>query len=105
MTHATHRMHEHSLEAFELERPNLGTRARVIWQWLSDHDRPRGYTDREIRCELGFEDMNAIRPRITELLGIGWLVECGEDRCAFTGKTVRRVRCRKSKPEQLHLPD
>ena len=104
MTHATHRMHEHSLEAFELERPKLGSRAAAIFYWLRDHDRPRGYTDREIKDAWGFDDMNSIRPRVTELVGMGLLIECGKRRCIETGKTVRRVRCRQSNnPEQLQL--
>ena len=51
-------------------------------------------TDREIRDALGFPDMNAVRPRITELIERGVLAECGRITDACTGKTVRKVGIR-----------
>ncbi len=39
--------------------------------------------------------MNACRPRVTELIEAGVLVEHDSVRCPVTGKTVRRVAVRK----------
>lgn len=86
VSHAEHRMHENSLAAYEAEAAKLGARARMIYLDIV----ARGAaTDRQIRDRLGFKDMNAVRPRITELVGEGKLVETGnriED-----GRTVRIV--------------
>lgn len=61
-------------------------------------------TDRQIKDRLGFADMNAVRPRVTELVARGVLVECGDVRDEVTGKTVRVVRmARAGQAEQLNL--
>lgn len=49
-------------------------------------------TDRQIKEHLGMSDMNAVRPRVTELVKLGLLVECGSVTDASTRKTVRQVR-------------
>jgi hypothetical protein len=41
--------------------------------------------------ELGYGDMNSVRPRITELVDYGAMVEVGDTVDALTGKTVRLV--------------
>lgn len=46
-------------------------------------------TDREVMILLEFTDMNAVRPRITELLIEGKLVEVGSTTCTTTGRNVR----------------
>jgi hypothetical protein len=51
-------------------------------------------SDRDLCCRLGFTDMNAVRPRITELVGMGAIVETGEVRDPLTHKTVRVVALR-----------
>lgn len=48
-------------------------------------------TDREVMIALGFTDMNSVRPRITELVKDGLLVEDGSETDPITGKTVRVV--------------
>ena len=48
-------------------------------------------TDRQIKIIMGFEDMNSVRPRITEMIRDGILVEVGETVCPVTKMTVRTV--------------
>lgn len=58
---------------------------------------PIALTDRGILFALNdmFEtnliDMNCVRPRVTELMKSGQLVETGSTRCRITNKTVRMV--------------
>jgi hypothetical protein len=40
---------------------------------------------------LGFSDMNSVRPRITELVQAGRLIELKKIKDATTGKSVRIV--------------
>lgn len=81
-------IHQHSIEAYHGEQPRLTRRAQRIVAWLELHPRK---TDREIMRGLGYSDMNSVRPRVTELVDAGALVEVGEKRCEVTGKTVRIV--------------
>jgi len=52
-------------------------------------------TDREVAEALLFDDMNAVRPRITELVQAGSLVEVGSKQDTETGRTVRLVEPKK----------
>lgn len=52
-------------------------------------------SDREVMLILGFTDMNSVRPRITELIKRGVLVECGSIVDVVTGMTVRISRLAK----------
>jgi hypothetical protein len=99
MKHASHAMHDHSLAAYREEQPRLAGRAAAIVAHLAKHG-PR--TDRELAREMGFgENLNAVRPRITELLEDNVLMEVGELRCPVTKKTVRRVDIRRPRQEVL----
>ena len=52
-------------------------------------------TDREILRLLygpGENDLNKVRPRITEMKCMGWLKECGKKKDGVSGKTVRISR-------------
>lgn len=81
----------HSHLAYESERAGgqLTVRQAEIVRWLLA--RPRPWTDREIAAGLGYTDMNCVRPRITEMVSAGLLIEADSVRCPCTGKTVRRV--------------
>lgn len=81
-------IHQHSIAAYHAELPKLSRRALRILDWLELHPKK---TDREIMLGLGFTDMNSVRPRITEAVESGALVEVGEKRCPVTGKLVRIV--------------
>lgn len=93
--HISHEMHENSLEAYRSSAPMRQTRAQVILSWIAG----RGpVTDRQVMLGLGFSDPNKVRPRITELVDIGDLVECG--RIREDGHQVRQV---KITPRQMEL--
>ena len=94
--HATHDMHENSLKAHEEELPKLSARAGLILSFVARSPlsvaTAHGLTDRAIMRLLGFTDPNTVRPRITELVKLGLLEECGKVKDSTTGKTVRTVR-------------
>ncbi len=98
--HASHSMHDNSLAAYRAEEPKLSTRAQAIYAWLVAHGPA---TDRQIMEGMGFRDMNAVRPRVTELLELphAKLMEVGDVRCQTTGKTVRRVDIRRPRQKAL----
>jgi len=53
-------------------------------------------TDRDICNLLGFPDLNAVRPRITELIKDDVLEEVGVQICVISKKTVRVCQIRAS---------
>ena len=85
-------VHGHSLDSFDtLKKHN---REELIYRLFKRENRPM--TDREVKDLLGFEDMNAVRPRISEMTKVvdgrpGRLQEHDEVRDHKTGKTVRRT--------------
>ena len=81
-------IHQNSIAAYHADLPRLSRRAQAIIAWLELHPRS---TDREVMLGMGFSDMNCVRPRITEAVDAGALVEVGETVCSFTRKTVRLV--------------
>lgn len=86
-------VHDHSLESFDtLTKSN---REELIYRLFKRVNRP--LTDREVKDMLGFDDMNSVRPRISEMSKQhdgrpGRLQECGQVRDHKTGKTVRQTR-------------
>ena len=52
---------------------------------------PTCLTDRDVMFHMGMFDMNAVRPRISEMLDRGILEERGKVTCPVTGRTVRLV--------------
>lgn len=83
------RMHEHSLEAYYQGKVEVFTKREG--QILSAYERIGKASDREIADELGFPDLNAVRPRITELIASGILREIGVTKDPITFKQVRVV--------------
>jgi hypothetical protein len=84
-------IHDHSTAAYLQERPRLSARERLIFDHLLTIGKPR--SDRHISHELGFgNDLNCVRPRISELIDKGLLQEVGSKICKRTGKRVRLVR-------------
>jgi len=79
-------IHKNSLEAFYSSKKSRMTRSHQIINLMLDEG-PR--TDRGIKTALGFEDMNAVRPRITELIEAGTLEEIGTMKDPITKKNVR----------------
>lgn len=46
-------------------------------------------SDRDVMERLGLTDPNAVRPRCSECLDEGLLMECGSVKCPETGRKVR----------------
>lgn len=82
-------MHANSIEAYH-SLSDLGEReSRVLDCYLS---LIFPITDRECMSRLGFRDPNAVRPRVTALVGMGLLEECGKVKDQETHKSVRLCR-------------
>ena len=89
-------IHKNSIKSFhDLDRDS---RRRSIIDVYAIWDRPM--TDRQVLDIMRFQDMNQVRPRISELIDMGLLKECGKVRDEITNKTVRLVRV--MRPEE-HL--
>lgn len=82
-------MHQNSLFAFAEQKTKLSGRAMDI---LAAIKKIPPVTDRQIMSIMGFGEPNAVRPRLTELIQMGLVEECGSVRCKVTGKTVRVVK-------------
>jgi len=84
-------MHFNSKKALYEERSRLSERESQIYEMLrvTPND---SRTDRQIMVRLGFSEPNQVRPRITELINKGLLMECGQTTCLETRKTVRLVK-------------
>ena len=97
-------MHNNSITTYNEEKPSLSKRSMQIMSWLNNHPYP--LTDRSVKVGMGFEDMNMVRPRITELIKGGHVTEVGSKICPDTGKTVRLIQLTKhadAKPIQQEL--
>ncbi len=77
-------MHRNSLAAYSST--DFSHRERAILRCLGESSVP--LTAREIAGRLGFADLNAVRPRCTELCERHVLTTAGDVRCPVTGKTV-----------------
>lgn len=94
-------MHENSLRSYAEIRSQLkGRRLEIL---LFMESKAKAMTDREIMVGLGKSDMNAVRPRITELVKLSLLRECNAVRCEKTGKRVRTTCARFVEPTQRNL--
>jgi predicted HTH transcriptional regulator len=81
-------MHANSLAAYHSEADRLSKRAWLVLAYITQNG-PK--TDRQVMEGMGFKEPNAVRPRITELVDAGKLVEVRSVKCPRTGKTVRVV--------------
>lgn len=84
-------VHQNSKISYEETKAEgkLTKRQALILQWLLAN--PGSHTDREIAQGLRFTDMNAVRPRITELVDQRLLEEVSTIKCDITGRPVRKV--------------
>ena len=84
-------MHENSILSYieELSNDNINKRSKEILECLKSL---ASATDRQIKNYLGYDEMNCVRPRITELIDSGHIREIGSVKCETTGKTVRLVQ-------------
>jgi hypothetical protein len=78
-------MHANSLDAFKSL--NTGARRQAILEVYRASSCP--LTDRDVGERLGFSDLNAVKPRITEAIKRGLLVECPSVPDHATKRTVR----------------
>ena len=83
-----HAPRANSIAAYHQEEPKLSKRAEALYAWILEHG---PHTDREVMKGMGFTEPNAVRPRITELLLAGRLMEVGDVVCSTSNKRVRRV--------------
>jgi hypothetical protein len=87
--HATHVMHGNSMAAYRAEESELPKRIAAILEYLHEHGPA---TDREIAYGMGFgENLNAVRPRLTECIRDSILIEVSSRECPVTKKVVRVV--------------
>jgi hypothetical protein len=87
-----HTMHPNSILAYNLERFNLTKRKALVYSKVYDYQY-NGWTvtDRQVMTALGYSDMNTVRPRLTELIKMGALLEGESVTCPVTHKTVRTI--------------
>lgn len=84
------KLHENSLSAYYAGRLEVFPRRTVeILGALSQVGRA---TDRQVCEHLGFTDMNAVRPRLTELVKSGVVEEVGRVLDPTTDRHVRLLR-------------
>jgi hypothetical protein len=82
------------------ELDNLSARCRKVVSALEDLGVA---TDRRIKEHLNLPDMNNVRPRVTELIKLGIVIEDGEDICEETNRSVRLIRLAKPMTNQLEM--
>lgn len=82
-------IHQHSRKAYTDMRNTLTKREIMIYNILAHRG---AMTDRQIKDVLGFDDMNAVRPRVTDLKTKKLVVECGSTIDPVSRKSVRVVR-------------
>jgi predicted HTH transcriptional regulator len=82
--------HAHSIIARDegQEDGSFSSRERTILDCIAGQG---SGTDRQIMRRLGFIEPNSVRPRISELIEAGQLLEVGSTKDSVTGKTVRIV--------------
>lgn len=88
--HPDHQMHANSLRA--LGTLDCGERERQIVDAYVAAGVPQ--TDRQIAERLGYQDMNKVRPRISDLIDDLILREVGSTKDHVSGKRVRLVEVR-----------
>lgn len=86
--HSKATIHPNSRAAYFEGAGMISRRAQMVLDWVRANGRA---TDRQVMQGLGFAEPNAVRPRITELVDIGALIEVGSIACPVTHKTVRLV--------------
>jgi len=79
--------HENSVEAWG--EVDVETRRAEV---LRAYAECGALTDREVMVRLSHRDPNAVRPRITELVKSGHLIEIGKRRDVVSGRRVRVCR-------------
>lgn len=85
-------VHDHSIQTFyETEQERAKRRAEVFEAFIKIG---RPATDREICYSLGYSDLNSTRPRVSEMIDSGELIEVGKVIDHVTGRKVRISKIR-----------
>ena len=94
--------HQNSVDSFHGLKPDARRKAvlDVYWKFY-----PQAISDRMVAEELGFQDMNAVRPRITELRDEYKIRETTKKRDETTGKPVRFSRPTTDQERQQHATE
>lgn len=92
-------IHDNSVGAYHSL--DIGSRENTILAVYQEQGKP--LTDRQVGTILGFIDLNACKPRISELLEKRLLRECGKVRDQVTKKTVRLVEINKETDPQMRF--
>ena len=84
---------DNSIKAYREVVTNITPRHQMIIDSLESLEREgaNNITDRQIAEACGFSDMNSVRPRITELINMGLVVEGVRTTCQATNKHVRTL--------------
>ena len=95
-------VHIHSLLAFYANQRKFTRRENeILGVFVRNNNQP--LTDRQIKAVLQYADMNAIRPRCSELVDDNILMEVGSVVCPVTRKTVRLLKIREREEGQAML--
>ena len=84
-------MHANSLIAYYEERRKFNKREKLVYGQLAFGG---AQTDRQIKDAVFHVngDMNLVRPRVSDLIKRGWIIEVGKTKDTVTGKAVRIVK-------------
>lgn len=90
--HKNHNVHQNSRKSYKKLVETLGGRQFGIWHQISLYNSGKIIpTDRAVAIAFGMEDMNYVRPRITELIQKGLVIEGEGTFDTFTNRTVRTL--------------
>jgi len=79
---------ENSIDTYIALKDHLSGRQAEVYEYIEKNGRS---TERQIKDGLGYNDMNAVRPRVTELIESGLLIEGMKIRDETTGRPVRTI--------------
>ena len=89
---------ENSVKAYNEEEFKLHSRSELVLEVIKGQE---GLTSRQIVVELGFSDVNSVRPRLTELLKAKLIQEGKEKiKCEVTNKSVATYYLRDNRREE-----
>lgn len=91
-------VHENSIVTYHETNTERTVRKEAVLQAYRDRA-GHPLSDRMVASILGFKDMNAVRPRITELVDAGDLIEVGKIRDELTKRPVRMCRAKQFQTE------
>jgi len=85
--------HDNSLNEYRDISTNITPRHEMILHTLDvlEQQDVSNITDRQIASACGFTDMNSVRPRITELIKMGEIVDGVSVTCPVSDKKVRTL--------------